>query len=116
MTMDRLCTSLASALILAACSGHAPTRQPAPLQQTGARRAPVAPVPLGTYFQTRRIGGVSFSSDEKWIAFASDVGGRPDVWVQPIEGGEATRITHVDGQLWTFDFSPTEDLSVEVLP
>jgi dipeptidyl aminopeptidase/acylaminoacyl peptidase len=95
---------LASALALDSCSAHAPlAREPA------ASRAPAAPVPLETYFQTRRLYGVSFSADEKWVAFASDEGGRPDVWVEPIEGGPATQITHVNGQLWTFDFSPTED-------
>lgn len=82
-------------------------RQPATPAQ--ARRAPVAPVPLETYFDTRRVYGVSFSADEKWVAFATDQGGRPDVWVQPIDGGDAQQITHVQGQLWTFDFSPTED-------
>ena len=80
---------------------------PSPAPRTG--RAPVAPVPLETYFETRRVYGVSFSSDERWVAFATDHGGRPDVWVQPIEGGPATQVTRVEGQLWTFDFSPTED-------
>ena len=86
-----------------AASHQEPTALPA------GRRAPTAPVPLETYFEIRRVYGVSFSSDEKWVAFATDQGGRPDVWVQPIGGGPAQQVTHVEGQLWTFDFSPTED-------
>lgn len=108
-------TACLALLILASACAH-PTNPAPPERASGqpaatarAGRAPVAPVPLETYFDTRRTYGVSFSSDEKWVAFATDQGGRPDVWVQPIEGGSATQLTHVEGQLWTFDFSPTED-------
>ena len=102
--------TLLLAFALAACTAHVPPApEAAPPAAAAVRRAPVAPVPLETYFETRRLFGISFSPDERWVAFASDVGGRPDVYVEPIEGGAATQITHVNGQLWNFDFSPTED-------
>src|SRR5437868_10733340 len=101
--------TLPLALALAACTAHAPSPPQATSAAAESRRAPAAPVPLATYFETRRLYGVSFSSDERQVAFASDLNGRPDVYVEAIEGGPATQITHVNGQLWTFDFSPSED-------
>ena len=38
-----------------------------------------------------------------------DQGGRTDVWVQPVEGGPATQLTHVTGFIQSLAFSPTED-------
>src|SRR5580698_10050086 len=60
----------------------APAPPPAPI-------APKAPVALDEYFKIRRITGVSFSFDETLVAFMSDEGGRPDVWVRPLAGGAA---------------------------
>jgi dipeptidyl aminopeptidase/acylaminoacyl peptidase len=40
------------------------------------------------------------------VAYISDEGGRPDVWVQPTGGGPATQITHVQGRLEDAAFSP----------
>jgi dipeptidyl aminopeptidase/acylaminoacyl peptidase len=71
--------------------------------------APKAPVALDEYFKIRRISGVSFSFDESQVAFMSDVGGRPDVWVRPLGGGPATQITHAEGFVHSFAFSPKED-------
>jgi dipeptidyl aminopeptidase/acylaminoacyl peptidase len=76
--------------------------------------APRAPVALDEYFKIRRMTGLSFSFDEKLVAFMSDAGGRPDVWVRPIADGPATQVTHVDGFVHSFAFSPGADqLEVE---
>jgi dipeptidyl aminopeptidase/acylaminoacyl peptidase len=73
--------------------------------------APKAPVALTEYFNVRRVGGrVSFSADEKLVAFLSDEGGRPDVWVRPIAGGPAWQLTHSEGFVHSLAFSPKEDL------
>src|SRR5579862_839580 len=69
--------------------------------------APRAPVALDEYFKTVRVRGLSFSHDEKLIAMMSDKGGRPDLWVEPIEGGPGTQITHVEGFVHSYAFSPT---------
>lgn len=90
----------------------APAASPAAAPE--AHHAPKAPVALEEYFKVRRIGSrngvlLSFSHDEKLIAYLSDEGGRTDIWVQPVEGGEARQITHVTGFVQSFAFSPTAD-------
>lgn len=101
----------------------APEAQPAPAaaaepapapKPVEVKRAPKAPVPLEEYFKIRRIGSrggilLSFSFDEKLVAYLSDEGGRTDVWVQPVEGGAATQVTRATGFVHSFAFSPTED-------
>ncbi len=105
-------------MFLVACGAHAP---PAPAPTSSASvpsipdagvttgRAPRAPVPLEQYFATRRFGPPKCSADDRWVAYSSDEGGRPDVWVQPLAGGPARQVTHVKGFLGTYDFSPTRD-------
>jgi dipeptidyl aminopeptidase/acylaminoacyl peptidase len=56
---------------------------------------------------------VSFSHDEKLVAYASDEAGRIDVWVKPIAGaGQPTQVTHADGFVHSLAFSPTADVLV----
>jgi dipeptidyl aminopeptidase/acylaminoacyl peptidase len=79
-----------------------------------AKPAPRAPVPIEEYFKIRRVGSrsgvlLSFSHDEKLVAYLSDEGGRADVWVQPVAGGAATQITHVRGFIQGLAFSPASD-------
>src|SRR5262249_38665455 len=73
------------------------------------RRAPQAPIPIEEYMQIRRLNGISFSHDEKLDAFTSDQSGRPDVWVKPLNGGEAVQVSLVRGRLHSYAFSPTAD-------
>jgi dipeptidyl aminopeptidase/acylaminoacyl peptidase len=71
---------------------------------------PTAPVPLAEYYKMRRVGiQASFSHDESLVAYATDEGGRIDVWVQPVAGGPARQITHTSGFLEAFSFSPARD-------
>ena len=74
--------------------------------------APKAPVALEEYFKIRRVGGASFSFDEKLVAYFSDEAGRGDVWIKPVEGGTARQVTHVKGFVHSFSFCPTKDLLV----
>jgi dipeptidyl aminopeptidase/acylaminoacyl peptidase len=64
---------------------------------------------LADYLLVKRVGGASFSYDEKRIAFKWDAGGRPDIWVKPVIGGQPRQITHVNGVIFSFEFSPTAD-------
>jgi dipeptidyl aminopeptidase/acylaminoacyl peptidase len=73
-------------------------------------RAPRPPVPLADYFDIRRVRDASFSHDERHIAYRSDEDGRPDIWIQPVEGGAAQRITRVQGVIHAFAFSPARDV------
>src|SRR5689334_2797099 len=61
-----------------------PLAEPAALV-TASGHAPKAPVPLEEYLNIRRVGSrsgilLSFSHDEKLVAYLSDEGGRTDVW------------------------------------
>jgi dipeptidyl aminopeptidase/acylaminoacyl peptidase len=64
------------------------------------------PVPLKQFFDTRRLGPAVVSGDDKLVAFNSDAGGRIDIWVAPIEGGPARQLTHVQGFVGGYQFSP----------
>lgn len=57
---------------------------------------------------------VSFSHDERLVAYASDEGGRIDVWVKPIGAASGTplQVTHSEGFVHSLSFSPSEDLLV----
>ncbi len=105
---------LAMGLLGCASAPPAATSAPATPADAGPAvptlRAPAPPVPLAQYLDTRRLFGTSFSSNDALVAYASDEGGRPDVWVQPMAGGAATQLTHVQGFLGPFGFSPKADL------
>jgi dipeptidyl aminopeptidase/acylaminoacyl peptidase len=72
------------------------------------------PIALDEYLNIRRVGSrsgilLSFSHDEKLVAYLSDEGGRTDVWVQPVAGGAGRQISHVKGFVQGLAFSPTRD-------
>ena len=47
------------------------------------------------------------------MAYASDETGRIDIWVRDVAGtGKPVQVTHVDGFVHSFAFSPKEDLLV----
>ena len=94
-------------------AGATPTRAE-PAAPVKVAHAPRAPVPLEEYFKIRRVSSrsgilLSFSHDEKLVAYLSDEGGRTDVWIQAIDGGPGTQITHVNGFVQGLAFSPTKD-------
>jgi dipeptidyl aminopeptidase/acylaminoacyl peptidase len=118
------------AFFAAACDGSEPPRPaapppaplaPPPAKAAAPRRAPQAPVALEEYFKIRRtqpfsrsgLPMVSFSHDEKLVAYASDEAGRVDVWVKPVAGdGQPVQVTHSEGFVHSIAFSPAADLLV----
>ena len=50
--------------------------------------------------------GATWSPDGRFIAYSSDRGGKFDIWVQQISGGDAVRITKGAGHNWQPDWSP----------
>ena len=84
--------------------------------------APVegAATPETTFHDTRRVPrtltrltfdaglqlGATWSPDGRFIAYSSDRGGKFDVWVQPVSGGDAVQVTKGPGHNWQPDWSP----------
>ncbi len=50
--------------------------------------------------------GATWSPDGRYIAYSSDRGGKFDIWVQQISGGDPIQITKGPGQNWQPDWSP----------
>ncbi|MCW5937905.1 MAG: PD40 domain-containing protein [Fimbriimonadaceae bacterium] len=54
-----------------------------------------------------RLRKPNMSPDAKWVAFVSDEGGQPNLWVAKSDGTGARRLTtDRDGQITQFDWSP----------
>jgi Tol biopolymer transport system component/DNA-binding winged helix-turn-helix (wHTH) protein len=50
--------------------------------------------------------GATWSPDNRMIAYSSDRGGKFDIWVQQISGGDPVQITKGPGHNWQPDWSP----------
>ena len=50
--------------------------------------------------------GATWSPDGRFIAYSSDRGGKFDIWVQQISGGDPVQITKGPGHNWQPDWSP----------
>ena len=50
--------------------------------------------------------GATWSPDNRMIAYSSDRGGKFDIWVQQISGGDPIQITKGPGHNWQPDWSP----------
>jgi Tol biopolymer transport system component len=57
-------------------------------------------------FDTGLQFGATWSPDGRFIAYSSDRGGKFDIWVQPVSGGDAVQVTHGNGHNWQPDWSP----------
>src|SRR5262245_49775428 len=94
LLIARLMTMLACALTAIGCAQHAPRKQGTPERVGTAPAVPDAapqidlaaraPVPLADYFKILRLSGASFNHDESLLAYASNEGGRMDIWVRPV--------------------------------
>ncbi|MFO0667200.1 MAG: S9 family peptidase [Polyangiaceae bacterium] len=136
-TRSRFLTLLPVLALFAGCGGHRipsdtiigytttdPKVTPAPANTAAvaAARAPKAPIALEEYFKVRRVPPtsrsglplLSFSADEKYVAYASDEAGRIDIWVKSLRDVDARplQVTHVEGFVHSFAFSPKDDILV----
>jgi DNA-binding winged helix-turn-helix (wHTH) protein len=50
--------------------------------------------------------GATWSPDSRFIAYSSDRGGKFDIWVQQVSGGDPVQITKGPGDKWQPDWSP----------
>ena len=50
--------------------------------------------------------GATWSPDGRYLAYSSDRGGKFDIWVQQVSGGDPIQITKGPGQNWEPDWSP----------
>ena len=50
--------------------------------------------------------GATWSPDERFIAYSSDRGGKFDIWVQQVSGGDPVQVTRGPGHNWQPDWSP----------
>jgi len=50
--------------------------------------------------------GATWSPDGRFIAYGSDRGGKFDIWVQQVSGGDPVQITKGTGHHWQPDWSP----------
>ncbi len=50
--------------------------------------------------------GATWSPDSRFVAYSSNRGGKFDIWVQQVSGGDPVRITKEPGQNWQPDWSP----------
>ena len=73
------------------------------------RRVPAAPVQRALTRLTFDDGlqtGATWSPDGRLLAYSSDRGGKFDVWVQQVSGGDPIQITKGPGNNWQPDWSP----------
>lgn len=109
--MTRFLPAVIAAIVLIQDPGRGHDLSRVAAKSTRAKATPQSPraAALPDYFKILRISGASFSSDESLIAYASDEGGRMDIWTRPVEGGAARQVTHVKGAIESFEFSPKDD-------
>src|ERR1700722_3013347 len=50
--------------------------------------------------------GATWSPDGRFVAYSSDRGGKFDVWVQQVSGGEPVQVTRGSGHNWQPEWSP----------
>jgi Tol biopolymer transport system component/DNA-binding winged helix-turn-helix (wHTH) protein len=50
--------------------------------------------------------GATWSPDGRYIAYSSDRGGKFDIWVQQVSGGDPVQVTKGPGHNWQPDWSP----------
>lgn len=50
--------------------------------------------------------GATWSPDSRFIAYSSDRGGKFDIWVQQVSGGDPVQVTKGPGDNWQPDWSP----------
>jgi Tol biopolymer transport system component/DNA-binding winged helix-turn-helix (wHTH) protein len=56
--------------------------------------------------------GATWGPDGRFVAYSSERGGKFDIWVRPVSGGDAVQVTKGPGHNWQPDWSPDGKLIV----
>jgi len=77
------------------------------------RQVPASPKPRELTRITFDDGlqvGATWSPDSRFVAYGSDRGGKLDIWVQQLTGGDPVQVTKGPGHNWQPDWSPNGKL------
>lgn len=113
--MSRLATLLALCTLVApACDATPGTRaDSSPPADAGATVPQTQALPVYTarqFFETLAVRGASFSHDGQRLLITSDATGIPNVYVQPVAGGEPTALTRSrTDNTYAISFFPEDD-------
>jgi Tol biopolymer transport system component len=62
-------------------------------------------------------GNPSFSPDDKWVSFITNISGAPQVWIMPAAGGYPRMLTNGEDPVTSQRWSPAGDwLAVTIAP
>jgi Tol biopolymer transport system component/predicted Ser/Thr protein kinase len=96
--------------------------------ETAAPGLPAASAPIVSIASTRGDMGAEFSPDGRRVAFVSDRGGTPELWLADRDGSNAVQLTSIDapaidtprwapdGQTIAFDSNPDGQRDVYIVP
>jgi dipeptidyl aminopeptidase/acylaminoacyl peptidase len=105
--MKRHWWPVAAALALAGCAHRSRSSAPADETVVSEPRPGLTPYDLEQFVHIRRHVPIGFSPDGRWVAYASDVTGRSQVWKVPVGGGWPIELTFgdqpVSGAAWAKD-------------
>jgi Tol biopolymer transport system component len=76
------------------------------LKRTKVRTSPMQRALTRLTFDEGLQIGATWSPDGRFIAYSSNRGGKFDIWVQQVSGGDPVRITKGPGHNWQPDWSP----------
>jgi dipeptidyl aminopeptidase/acylaminoacyl peptidase len=96
-------------LTAATANGQAPASPAAitdPAQITSKPKPTIQPLTVEKLYMTRAIGDSSWSSDDKQMAFVSNISGRNNIWVVPSQGGWPTQLTVSNQRQASIAWSP----------
>jgi len=74
--------------------------------RSGANRNSLQRTLTRVTFQPGLQSGATWSPDGRYIAYALNHDGQSDIWVQPVNGGDAVQLTHGPANNWQPDWSP----------
>jgi dipeptidyl aminopeptidase/acylaminoacyl peptidase len=93
--------------VVAACAPRSPGRAPADESVVSRARPGLSLYDLDRFVHIRRHVPFGFSPDGRWVAYASDVTGRSQIWKVPTAGGWPIEVTFgdqpVSGAAWAKD-------------
>ncbi|HWE47307.1 MAG TPA: S9 family peptidase [Caulobacteraceae bacterium] len=71
-----------------------------PSSVTSPRNPAAKPVPLDRLFQVHEGDTATWAADGRSVIFASDQGGRMNLWRRPVDGGPAQQVTRSEDRQW----------------